>query len=405
MSSKSQSPPRPPAKSAVKPTPHSEIVLLAVTGMSPAVLTETVWALAHQNPSVIPHRVIVLTTTAGRQCIEKELFAPSPEIHGDSVWNALCSSLKKLGYDLNGKLRFGTTGDDIRVFAAADPRTGRSRELEDIRTPEDNQAAADILLDEVRRITFNDDTCLIASLAGGRKTMGALLYGAMSLLGRPQDHLTHVLVREPFDDPRLCPRFYFPISKTARHYLKDRAGNVVSEHRADQACPKLADVPFVRLRKLFPKQLGRWPGRFNALVQLYSERVDQLAGPPEVRLLTDRPAIVVNGETVDVSAREYALYAFMLDRAKRNAPTNILQKHCLDELKSFLPTWAEQFAEISFQRDAAKKWKDPIDDDLRRQFSSLRAKFVAAGFKSQLASLLPARGRFGLQIRWPNQQG
>ena len=27
--------------------PESEIVLLAVTGMSPAVLTETIWALAH----------------------------------------------------------------------------------------------------------------------------------------------------------------------------------------------------------------------------------------------------------------------------------------------------------------------------------------------------------------------
>lgn len=37
----------------------SECVLFAVLGMSPAVLTETVWALARESPSVIPHRVVV----------------------------------------------------------------------------------------------------------------------------------------------------------------------------------------------------------------------------------------------------------------------------------------------------------------------------------------------------------
>ena len=42
----------------------SEIVLLAVTGMSPAVLTETVWALAQERPPIIPNRVVVLTTLA-----------------------------------------------------------------------------------------------------------------------------------------------------------------------------------------------------------------------------------------------------------------------------------------------------------------------------------------------------
>ena len=44
----------------------------------------------------------------------------------------------------------------------------------------------------------------------------------------------------------------------------------------------LADVPFVRLRELFPKQLGRYPGTFSALVQTYSRQIDELAGPPEV---------------------------------------------------------------------------------------------------------------------------
>src|SRR5437867_6362232 len=76
---------RSPASSAID-TPRSETILLAVTGMSPAVLTETVWALAQEEPPRIPNRVLVITTAAGRQCIEKELFSPLPEYDGQCVW-------------------------------------------------------------------------------------------------------------------------------------------------------------------------------------------------------------------------------------------------------------------------------------------------------------------------------
>ena len=40
--------------------PHT--VLIALCGLSPAVITETVWALAHESPAILPDRVIVLTT-------------------------------------------------------------------------------------------------------------------------------------------------------------------------------------------------------------------------------------------------------------------------------------------------------------------------------------------------------
>ena len=41
------------------------VTLLAVTGMSPAILTETIWALAHLE-GIIPARIIAVTTTVGR---------------------------------------------------------------------------------------------------------------------------------------------------------------------------------------------------------------------------------------------------------------------------------------------------------------------------------------------------
>jgi len=46
--------------------------------------------------------------------------------------------------------------------------------------------------------------------------MGALLYAALSLLGRPQDRLTHVLVNEPFDNRRCARGSISPIPRTPR---------------------------------------------------------------------------------------------------------------------------------------------------------------------------------------------
>jgi hypothetical protein len=222
----------------------------------------------------------------------------------------------------------------------------------------------------------------------------------MSLLGRPQDRLTHVLVNEPFENPGLTPRFYFPSGKDFQHQLKDKAGHVISEHPHGDADLELADVPFVRLRKLFPKQIGKFPGRFNALVAAYSEEIEQISGPPPmVALAEDRPAISVNGVFVETSIREYALYAYFLYRFETGASTAIMQKDCLDNLRVWLPQWAEKFPTGSFQRRVKDEWKSPIEDDLRKQINSLRNKFTTAGFAPSLKQLLPLRGRFGIQVR------
>ncbi len=39
--------------------------LVAVSGMSPAILTETLWALGQEEPPVVPDEVVVITTSAG----------------------------------------------------------------------------------------------------------------------------------------------------------------------------------------------------------------------------------------------------------------------------------------------------------------------------------------------------
>ena len=195
---------QPASRGAPAVLEDSETVFVAVCGQSPAILTETVWALAHETPPLIPGRVIVLTTTAGRKMIERELFGP------EQVWAKLRQALGATPR----QLRFGVTADSIRLF----PKPDQSADLADIQTMADNAVVADTILECLRGIADNPHTRIIASIAGGRKTMSVLMAFCLGLIARPKDRLCHVLVSPPFDDPRLEPRFFYPL-KGAKHQL------------------------------------------------------------------------------------------------------------------------------------------------------------------------------------------
>src|SRR5690625_2403837 len=164
--------------------PDAGPTLVASIGLSPAVLTETIWALATASEDpVVPERVIVVTTSLGRRRLDEALF-------DQGGWEALLIALEERGIPVEGRLKFGNIGDSIRAFPSAD----RSAELDDIRSEADNGIVAETLCEIVRGLADDEERPIIASLAGGRKTTGALLHSVMTLFGRAQDRLTHVLV-------------------------------------------------------------------------------------------------------------------------------------------------------------------------------------------------------------------
>lgn len=375
----------------------SETVLLAVTGVSPAILTETIWALAREQPPVVPDRVVVITTARGRQEIERQLFAGQETLGGVSPWEALRGDLERSGLPIQGRLRFGTTADDVRVITTTDPASSRSTELGDIRTPRDNEAAADFILEQVRGMVENPDTRLVASLAGGRKTMGALLYACMTLIGREQDRLTHVLVTEPFETLR---GFYFPGQPGPA--LKDRDG---AEHRPDEASVELADVPFVPLRNLFERDLGRKPGRFLGLVEQGRTTVRQRAAE-SLKLTVDagRGELLVNGVRLPLGPQENLILLFLARRAKAQEPAYASYKDALDDLETF----RRELREAARAR-SAPDWRSAdtlsveVDErSISRPVSDLRRRLRALGPDgSALAACLPERGRCSLDLPGP----
>lgn len=222
--------------------------LLAVTGLSPAIVTETLWTLARRQPAIFPDKVVFITTATGAGILEAQLFSPKPEWNDRSVWEALRKSIKAPADAL--------VAEPPAVIAMPDASQGRSLPLDDIRTPEENAAAAEFIFGQVWNVVRDRDQRLIASVAGGRKTMGALLHAAVSLIGRETDLLTHVLVEPPYDT---LPDFFFPGQPGGD--LTDRDGN---RHPTRKAKPILTEVPFVPLRNRF-KELDDLPGSFLTL--------------------------------------------------------------------------------------------------------------------------------------------
>jgi CRISPR-associated protein (TIGR02584 family) len=347
----------PPPEGGTPNAPHAQIVLLAVTGMSPAVLTETVWGLARERPAVIPSRVVVLTTLAGRQAIERELFS-TVEPNAETVWEQLRRAV--LGPNAREDSRLIL--DPPRIISAPNRGAGRTDGLEDIRKREDNSAAADFILEEVRRIVENPDTRLIASLAGGRKTMGALLYAAMTLLGRETDRLTHVLVNEPFEDARLQPRFFFPTDKPVLHRLPGGAGSEPGEFSSSNARIELADVPFVPLRNRFT-DLAELPGSFHALVNRYSRQLRaDAARRVRVEIRHADCQLIVDGQPLRMRAKALAILHALL-ALQEDAAVQRGQKEAQDTVS----LWLAQHPEAGRQGQVT-------NDDLKHELNHLRAE-------------------------------
>lgn len=376
--------------------PQPETILLAVTGMSSAILTETVWALAQENPPVLPDSVVVLTTSVGKKQIERELFTPQPHFNDQCGWDCLREKLQERGHDTKGRLRFDPASD-LHILTRWDESSHRNLFLGDIRTAEDNEAAADCILEFVRSIVERPDTRLIASIAGGRKTMGTLLYACMTLVGREDDRLTHVLVNEPFDDVRLSPKFYFPDQPSAELTTADDKTVRVAEAHID-----LADVPFVPLRNLFARELGRMPGRFSALVAQCSEGIRKRSSN-SVKLVVhrSRPEIEVNGIRIKLSPKEQLLALFLADRGRKTQPPFAAYKEAENSLNEYRKQLRLKAPENDFSdwRGSNSIASDFDEQEIRKAVSSLRTKLKAAGPDAMaLLPYLPETRRLSIDL-------
>ena len=274
-----------------RPQTYARRILVVVTGMSPQVVTETVYALAvATEPAWAPTEIRLVTTREGAQVAERHLLQGGEG--GDEGWfHQLRQDYQLPAIDFNAQ--------SIHTLE----REGAGP-MDDIQTPADNTAAADAITQLLCELTRDDESALHVSIAGGRKTMGFYLGYALSLYGRAQDRLSHVLVNPPYESN---PKFFYPTP--TKRMIETRAGDLVD---ARDARVGLAEIPFVRLREGLPKDLLEGKIRFHDAV----EAAQRALGPLE--LVIDLPAkrLRAGDKTVVLSPLHLAFLAWLARRHK-----------------------------------------------------------------------------------------
>lgn len=276
---------------SLPPHRYPRRILLAVTGLSPQILTETVYALAVVGqPAFVPDEVHLITTADGAEYARHTLLASGMGRFGELLRD----------HGLEGRVRFDA--DCIHLIPGSD-----GQPLRDIQTPEDNALAADAITERVRQFTQDEHTALHVSIAGGRKTMGFFMGYALSLYGRPQDRLSHVLVTPPFESNH---DFYFPPAQP--RVLFDRNNKPI--HTSD-ARIMLAEIPFVRLRHGLSQALLDGSTGFSQAVSEAQERL----GPPEIVIDIGKRSLTCGGRQVRLEPGVFAYYYWLARRLKTGA--------------------------------------------------------------------------------------
>lgn len=273
-----------------QPQDYSRRLLVAVTGLTPQIVTETLYALAvDQETRFVPTEVHLITTGEGADRANRALLHP-----GSGWFHRL-----RADYGLPA-IAFGS--EHIHVL-----RDAGGRPLSDIRTLDDNTRAADTITEAMRDFTRDDESALHVSIAGGRKTMGFYLGYALSLFGRIQDRLSHVLVSAPFESRR---DFFYPPPKSHFIRIPEPDGR---RYDAKDAKVTLAEIPFVRLREGLDSGLMEGTATFSRTV----EEAQRSLPPLGLELDPARCMVTAAGESFRMRPAPFAWYWMLAERARR----------------------------------------------------------------------------------------
>ncbi len=211
-------------------------ILVAVVGMTPQVVTETLYALEVEQRIKVSE-TYVITTEEGKK-----------NILGDKGLHSLADEIARLSQIYECQLpTFSVEKNCITV-------EDESFQIADIDSAEKSLAFFNAMTEFVRNLSADSNSAIHCSIAGGRKTMGLAAGYAMSLFGRPQDTLSHVLASKELEDSKK----FFP----------------EPGHDAEKVV--LVEIPFIRLRDFIDIELSK--GSYSDFVSLAQARVDIRTG-------------------------------------------------------------------------------------------------------------------------------
>jgi len=194
-------------------------VYLASLGLTPQVVTESLYHYYSLKKPRVFSRIVLLTTVTGKELVVQKLLKEG----------RLAELAKTLGLS---KGSIPLTEEDIIVFTDE-----QGVQYQDIRTSTASVDEVQQVFRIISRLTRDDQTRLTVTVAGGRKTMSVTMALALQLFGRPQDEMVHVLVQPPYDSR---PDWFFP------HDRKDPLQRI-----------DVVQIPFLRIKTYLPPALLR----------------------------------------------------------------------------------------------------------------------------------------------------
>lgn len=244
-------------------------ILFLVTGMTPKIITEILWALACDSKRItawIPDEIHVLSTEDGLNQTRARLFE-----------EGVFAKMKK-DYPILVNVEFSS--QHLHLI------TQDGTALKDLKTPADNELAANTICTKIQQFTQDEHTALHVSIAGGSKTMGFYAGYPLSLYGRYQDRLSHVLVDSDFEN---SSDFYYPTP--CDKFVIQR--NTDKRLNAKEAQIWLALIPFVRMRALINQSDIVVQQNFSTVVALMNKNLQNL----HIHLDVKKRGVVIDDKT------------------------------------------------------------------------------------------------------------
>jgi CRISPR-associated protein (TIGR02584 family) len=292
-------------------------ILFCTIGQTPQVVSEAVWALKRRR--WVPDEIHVVTTTFALPRIRQALQHPAG----------------RLAVLFDGRLPPVTIhvpcrGGPAAMFAPLrDPGDGENvarngsasidRALADVNSETDAAIMGDLILQLLAGFMRNDDTEVHVSLAGGRKTMSAHALLAMSLVARPRDRASHVLVAPTdFEDH---PEFWHPDQggTIAPKRKPGGAGDSLAAERLDPAKATVTLVPTPTPLMRYEVKDGEALERLR-LIDIVNQLnlATTLEENAHVRLDTACNGVVAGDVPLHLSAKLFALYRLIATARKED---------------------------------------------------------------------------------------
>ncbi len=304
-----------------QPHEYKRRILLCVIGKTPQIVTETLYKLTvDSTPAFTPTELHLTTTAEGARSARHALLGVE-ERHGE--FDKFCRdySMENISF----------TPQNIHIISGPSGVF-----IDDALYSEHNQITADFITKTVQHFTQDADCAIHLSLAGGRKTMSYYGGYALSLYGRMQDRLSHVLVARPFQEN---VNFFYPppqpkaISVNNTFYSTDEA-NII-----------LADIPFVRMRYQIPEALLAGKAGFQETVAA----IQRFAGPELIEINLNKKELRLNKMKIELDTADLAFYCWICERRKNKQPPLVL------DTNAFIEEYIQVYVQIVGQ------WSGMID--------------------------------------------